>query len=265
MSRVINRGGLSIQPPKENRPIPSNIQSMILGIDILANGCAFSVGGIAKSKALTIIKLWESPSTSLDSLKVELLSFLKNDYCEEIERWIKNIEQDSEEFKLANEQGFTLEDLKLRAQHKTLIYTLYTNPLLDNLVKDLQREMKGIRERINKQYENDSTVNINYTHQFKIEQPIALENGLTSLLSCINDNDFELQNNSDLKVIQSHLKEVDLNAPIPFPTKSPLINSLVYSVGEKYYLMKCGKDFSTYDVGGVTRATKAFVNSGVRF
>lgn len=268
MSRVINRAGLSTRPPKEEKAekaIPSNIQTMLLGIDVLPNGCAFSIGGIAESGKLTFIKLWESSAISLVGLKVELLSFLKDDYCKDIDRWIVNIDKDSKEFKVADKDGFTLEDMRLKAQHKTIIYVLYTNPLLDNLVKDLQRGMKGIRETINKQYENDSTVNINYSYVIKKEEPTALENGLTSLISCINDDDFELQTSSDLETIQSHLKEVDLDAPIPFPTKSALINSLVYSVGEKYYRMKCGKDFSSYDVRGVTRATKAMADSGMRF
>ena len=267
MGRVINRAGLSTRPPKEEKAekaIPSNIQTMLLGIDVLPSGCAFSIGGIAESGKLTFIKLWESCSASLDNLKTELLSFLKDDYCKDIDRWIVNIHEDSKEFKVADKDGFTLEDMRLKAQHKTIIYVLYTNPLLDNLVKYLQRSMKVIRNEINQQYENKS-ININYTHVIKIEQPTALENALTSLISCINDDDFELQNNSDLEVIQSHLKGIDLDNPQPFPTKSALINSLVYSVGEKYYRMKCGKDFSSYDVRGVTRATKAFVNSGVRF
>ncbi|MEM6402616.1 MAG: hypothetical protein AAF757_20695, partial [Cyanobacteria bacterium P01_D01_bin.116] len=69
MSRVINRGGLSTRPPTENRPMPSATPSatitLILGIDILPSGCAFSIGGISKSKALTITKLWESSTVSL--------------------------------------------------------------------------------------------------------------------------------------------------------------------------------------------------------
>lgn len=264
MGRVINRGGISTQPPKENRPIPSNIQTMLLGIDVLPSGCAFSIGGIAKSGKLTFIKLWESSSVSLDNLKVELLSFLKEDYCKDVDRWIVNIDKDSEEFNLADKHGFTLEDMRLKAQYKTIIYVLYTNPLLENIVKYLQQGMKLIRSEINQQYENNS-ININYKHQFKIEQPTALENGFTSLISCVNDEDFELQNNSDLEIIQSHLKEVGLDAPIPFPTKSALINSLVYSVGEKYYRMKCGKDFSTYDFVAASRATKAMVGSEMIF
>ncbi|MEO1431211.1 MAG: hypothetical protein AAFV71_19545 [Cyanobacteria bacterium J06633_8] len=266
MARIIERGGMSSRPPKENRPIPSITQTMLLGIDVLPSGCAFSIGGISKSKALTITKLWESSAVSLKNLRSEIVSFLKNDYCEEIQRWFVNINEDTEEFKLATKQGFTLEDMKLYGQHTIRIYTLYTNPLLDNLVNDLKQDIKNIRETVDKQFVRNSTININYKYVIDKQKITALENenGLICLLSCINDNDFELRNNSDLTTIQTHLKEVDLDAPIVFPTKNPLVNSLVYSIGEKYYRMKCGKDFSTYDIANVNRAIQMFVDSGVR-